>query len=229
MKLLEKFLMIITFCSISTASFATVCGGESVSVLGYDAKDQKVYVLRDYEDGRARVPQLYYFDLKSKSPQQIIEVTSLYEMYRDHQTQKIEYGSIDDDNYPQFEQKLNAIKQRLVPLKTLTNNDAQLDIVNIQEKPVVIWFDEYSDKPLSEKEKIPQYTYHYQISSQSGQLTSQPQTAISYAKDLRIQQFYAIPNQPYRLANVRYLGIGFETGYHRDDVILLLPKINIKK
>ncbi|VCW45775.1 hypothetical protein BANRA_03739 [Acinetobacter baumannii] len=76
-----KFLKFLTFSTILTLSahtYATVGGGQKIEVLGYQQKEKKLYVLRHYEDGRGRLPQLYYYLLNSKSPDKLIEVKSLY-------------------------------------------------------------------------------------------------------------------------------------------------------
>lgn len=216
-----KYLIFIALCSMTTTLWATVGGGESLSVMGYEPKEQKIYVLRDYEDGRGRVPQLYYFDLKGKNPYKLIEVKSLY---RHPKTQKLEYISIEDKGYAQFKQHLNNIQQRLMPLTPLKPNSIQLKINRLTSKQIIAWYDRYDDsKPLAQKDKIPQYQYRYTLHSQQPKLQSLAQTATSYKKDLHIRHVYAVPQQSYRIAIVRYLGIDFETGYHVDDAILLAP------
>ncbi|MDN8506808.1 hypothetical protein QZL09_15020, partial [Acinetobacter baumannii] len=86
-----KFLKFLTFSTILTLSahtYATVGGGQKIEVLGYQQKEKKLYVLRHYEDGRGRLPQLYYYLLNSKSPDKLIEVKSLYINPKTH---KIDY------------------------------------------------------------------------------------------------------------------------------------------
>lgn len=63
---------------IPVSAFATVGGPQNIEVLGYEVKDQKLYLLRHYLDGRGRLPQLYYYNFKSKTPNQLIQVNSLY-------------------------------------------------------------------------------------------------------------------------------------------------------
>ena len=57
MKLVQPLLFSALAC-LPIISFATVGGQQRIEVLGYDQKDQKVYLLRHYEDGRGRLPQL---------------------------------------------------------------------------------------------------------------------------------------------------------------------------
>ena len=69
-------------------SFATVGGPQNIEILGYDHQDQKVYLLKHYEDGRGRLPQLYYYQFKNNQhPEKLIQVNSLY---INPKTQKIE-------------------------------------------------------------------------------------------------------------------------------------------
>ncbi len=60
-----KFLTFSTILTLSAHSYATVGGGQKIEVLGYQQKEKKLYVLRHYEDGRGRLPQLYYYLLNS--------------------------------------------------------------------------------------------------------------------------------------------------------------------
>src|SRR5690554_3318375 len=82
---------------LSPLSLATVGGPQNLEVLGYEAKDQKLYLLRHYLDGRGRLPQLYYYNFKSKMPNQLIQVNSLY---INPKTKKIDY----DQNSKKFDQ-----------------------------------------------------------------------------------------------------------------------------
>ena len=75
---------IIFLIFLSTTTFATVGGKQTLQFLGYDQAAQKLYLLRHYEDESGRLPQLYYYHLKtytskrSKIQPQLIEVKSLY-------------------------------------------------------------------------------------------------------------------------------------------------------
>ena len=59
------------------ATHATVGGDQYLEFLGYEPTDQKVYLLRYYMDGRARAPQLYYFNLASNTPTKLVKVDSI--------------------------------------------------------------------------------------------------------------------------------------------------------
>lgn len=218
------FALALSLISINT-SWATVGGDQYLEFLGYEPTDKKVYLLRHYEDGRGRLPQLYYFDLKSKNPNKLNEVTSIY---RNPKTGKIDIDQY-EDSHP-FNKQLTAIKNRLQPLQKINNDSVKLTYLNRQEKQVPVWFDKYDNtKPDSQKEKVSEYHYRYQLSSHSNGETkaqakkyiSSPQTAISYRQDLQINQAFTVPNQPYKIVGMKYLGDQFETGYSWEDAVLL--------
>ena len=116
-------------------SFATVGGPQNIEILGYDHQDQKVYLLKHYEDGRGRLPQLYYYQFKNNQhPEKLIQVNSLY---INPKTQKIDY---DQDNHL-FNQKINKIKNRLQPLTTLSKNTIKIQVLNKTTSKEKSWYD----------------------------------------------------------------------------------------
>lgn len=191
---------------ISSLSHATVGGGQSIEILGYEANDQKVYLLREYEDARGRLPQLYYYDLKSNQPDQLIEVKSIYV---NPTTAKVDH----DNRWNQVKQSIQHIKNRLHPLLPLRSANFNF---NLQQKidAVPSWHDP--------AEKMRQYQYQYTISESS--LSSRPQKAISYKAGLAIQQAYQIPHQDKMIVTVKYLAFPEETGYTTEDPVMLTPR-----
>lgn len=188
-----------------TQVFATVGGEQTLEFLGYDAKDQKLYLLRDFEDGRGRLPQLYYYQFnRNKTEPKLVEVKSLY---INPKTQKIDYDQV--GTY--FEKELNKIKKRLKPLTAQNLKGTQLHIVKNTIKKVPDIYEPSN--------KVPQYHYQYQVSS--GQYRSQTHTAISYKPDLKIDQAFLIPNQPYKVVSIQYLAFPEESGYTTEDPVLL--------
>ena len=189
-------------------SFATVGGPHNVEFLGYDAKDQKVYLLKHYEDGRGRLPQLYYYQFKNnKQPEKLIQVNSLY---INPKTQKIDY----DQDSRLFNQEIRKIKNRLQPLVTISKSTIKVKVLNRTTSKEKSWYDP--------NEFIPKYKYTYQLTSKN--LKSQIHQAIDYRQGLSISQAYKIPNQQKMIATVKYLGLPFETGYTIEDPVLLIPK-----
>ena len=65
-KSLAKSGVLMSVMALSVSALATVGGGQRIEILGYDKAEQKVFVLRHYDDGRGRLPQLYYYDFTSK-------------------------------------------------------------------------------------------------------------------------------------------------------------------
>lgn len=204
------------FISMSSA-LATVGGDEVISFLGYDTKEKKVYVLRDYQDGRGNLPQLYYYNLASKMPNKLIKVNSLY---INPKTKKVDHGP---DAYHQVNVKLDQIKKRLVPLTPIDHSFVKLNVLGIKTKIVTAWYQQYVDGEEKKKAKIPQYHYRYTLTAASPKMKSATLNAVSYKKDLTVYQAYAIPNQNYKAVVVRYFGIDFETGYYISDPVLLVP------
>lgn len=203
---IKKFLLY-TSLSITTPVFATVGGPESIEILGYEAKDQKVYLLRHFEDGRGRLPQLYYYQFKNnKYPNKIIQVNSLY---INPKTQKIDY----DQNDTKFNQELNKIKKRLQPLQP-TKVKNHISYLHKEIKQVPTWYDPQQTEA--------QTTYTYRISNPSFQ--SATQKAVAYHSAVKVSQQFMIPKQNKMLVTVQYRGIPFETGYDIEDPVLLLKK-----
>jgi len=189
---------------IPVSAFATVGGPQNIEVLGYEVKDQKLYLLRHYLDGRGRLPQLYYYNFKSKTPNQLIQVNSLY---INPQTKQIDY----DQNSRKFDQEIAKIKKRLVPLNPIQKSKPQLKVLKTTKGSAPAWHDP--------QEKVPKWTYQYQV--KSGQYKSPVQQAVSYKADLRLNQTYKVPKQNKILVTVKYLGLPSETGYHIEDPALL--------
>lgn len=204
-----KFLKFLTFSTILTLSahtYATVGGGQKIEVLGYQQKEKKLYVLRHYEDGRGRLPQLYYYLLNSKSPDKLIEVKSLYINPKTH---KIDY----DQDSTAFNKALNKIKRNLTPLIVSNSKTVKIQTLKTHQNQISSWFDPSG--------KITQYKTEYVVKSPS--LQSKTHVAVHYSKAIKISQNYSVPKQNKRLVIVKYLGVPEETGYDIEDPVLLLP------
>ena len=190
--------------SISLPVYATVGGPQHIEVLGLDQKDQKIYLMRHFEDGRGRLPQLYYYQLNSSKPAALIQVKSLY---INPKTQKIDY----DQDSAQFDQEIAKIKKRLAPLTPIHHSNANIQILTTKNGTAKAWYDP--------QESIDKWTYQYQVKSRP--LKSPVQTAESYKQGLKISKAYKVPQHQNILVTVKYLGIPFETGYSIEDPVLL--------
>ena len=187
------------------SAHATVGGGQPIDVLGYDKKDQKIYVLRHYQDAGGRLPQLYYYALNSAQPNKLIEVKSIY---LDPKTKKYDHHLREKE----INQSIEQIKKRLIPLQILNPKQVKLTS-NYTVKHVPSW-----GEP---DQLIPQFHYHYQLNDQTSQLKSAKHSAISYKHNLHVSQYYKIPQQNISLAVVTYLAFPEETGYNKQDAVLL--------
>lgn len=192
---------------INTFSYATVGGEQTLEFLGYELRDQKLYVLREYHDGRGRLPQLYYYHFKHNNTPKLIEVRSLY---INPKTGQPDY----DNNRAKFERELGKIKHRLIPLYPLDPNTLTLNIVHRKQTTAPAWYDD--------KERVKQYRYQYQVSTKNSH--SGLHQSVSYSPELKIEQAYRIPWQNRVIVSVKYLGIPFETGYTVEDPVLLHGK-----
>lgn len=204
---LQQYFLAVPIIFASLHCHATLGGPETIQVLGYENKEHKLYLLRHFEDERGRLPQLYYYQLNSKTPEKLIEVKSLY---LNPKTKEIDY----DQDGQKFEKDLSQIQKRLTPLIKDDSSATQIKMINNKVHQVPAWH------TLSEK--IPQYTITYQL--QMPYYESKIQEAISYDKQLKITQKYRIPNENKKLVIIQYLGIPMETGYNIEDPVLLLPK-----
>ena len=208
MKYLKNILLFTALSCTSHAVFATVGGGQTLEFLGYDVKDQKLYLLREFEDARGRLPQLYYYQFNQKKTEpKLVEVKSLY---INPKTKKIDY----DQDGTRFEKQLNTIKKRLQPLTAQNLKGTQLHPIKESVKVVPHIYEP--------NEKMTQYRYQYQVSS--GKYRSQTHSAVSYKPNLHILQAFVVPNQPYKVVSIQYLAFPEETGYTTEDPVLLRQK-----
>ena len=160
--------------------------------------------MRHYLDGRGRLPQLYYYQLNSKTPSKLIEVKSLY---INPKTQKIDY----DQDSQKFDRDIAKIKKRLKALTPIPPKQVKIQVISKKTSKEPSWYDP--------KISIPKFSYQYQVKYSN--LKSPAHKAVDYKNGLRISQSYKVPNQPKALVTVQYLGIPFETGYNIEDPILL--------
>lgn len=184
--------------------YATVGGPQHIEVLGLDRKAQKIYLMRHFEDGRGRLPQLYYYQLNSANPTKLIQVHSLY---LNPKTKLIDY----DQESTQFDREIKKIQKRLLSLQPVHNRNAHIQILTTKKGTAEAWYDP--------QESIDKWSYQYRV--KSFRLKSTLQTANSYKQGLNISKVYKVPHSNNVLVTVKYLGIPFETGYSIEDPILL--------
>lgn len=206
MKLVEKFLTISLLVGCSFQAIATTGGDEKIEFLGYEPNDKKVYVLRHFEDGRGRLPQLYYFDFKGKNPSKLVEVESLY---INAKTGKIDY----DDHDGPFYQKLNKITRHLLPLNPIKPANVSLKILSKKQQNIR---DEYM---YTETGIVKRYQYRYQLSS--GGYKSSTHSATTFSPSLSVSQAFIVPQQNNVVVAVKYKNAYYESGYYGEDPILL--------
>lgn len=195
--------------SLPISSLATVGGGQRIEVVGYEPSDQKVYILRHFDDGRGRLPQLYYYDLKAKYPQPLVEVRSLY---INPKTKK--YDEYDDKD-AFFTNRLNSIKKRTIALKPdYVSTTIKVNSLSQRQAKVESWLEDLA--------VLTEYKFGYKVSSDDGKYSSPLQSVTAYKICLLDSDvIYPIPNQPYALTTVKYTGTMMEGGYEFEDAVLL--------
>lgn len=197
-------IFLFSFISLySIATYATVGGGQNIEVLGYEAREQKVYILRTYEDARGRTPQLYYYNLKSQYPEKLIAVKSIY---IDPKTNQVDY----DTRWDEVMHSIETIQKRLTPLIPIQNSTISLK-TRYSTQYVTAWHDP--------EQQAPQYNYTYTVLYNTYKSTLQ--RAISYKPQLFIQQAFKIPKHHKMIVTVRYLAFPEETGYYTEDPVML--------
>ena len=195
--------------SLPISALATVGGGQRIEMVGYEPSDKKVYLLRHFDDGRGRLPQLYYYDLKAKYPQRLVEVRSIY---INPTTKKFdEY----DDQDAFFTQRFNSIKQRTIALKPdYVSTMIKVNSLTERKEKVTSWLEDLGE--------LTQYQFDYKVVTGDGKYASSEQTALAYKVCLMDSDVvYRIPNQPYAVTTVKYTGTLMEGGYEFEDAVLL--------
>jgi hypothetical protein len=187
------YLILALACSAFATSASATVGGESwIELLGFDEADAKIYLLETHYDASADLPQLVYLALDSPEPTRMIRVRSWYE---------------GDDAHNQFPQRLRQLRQRLVPLEAADLTGLEIDSRVEKVAPcndLDFWNLECRD-------------VRYQI--RLHQRTATLQTSTWGFGD--IIGLWEVPSQPWLLGLFRHRGHTHETGYDRDEVVIL--------
>lgn len=214
MHIKTKITSIALFALIPQLCFATVGGAERIEVLGYDSKDQKIFLTRHYEDASGRLPTLYYYQLNTRHPTQLIEVKSIYKKIDQRSQVQVEKD---------FYRELNKIQSRLVDLKALKVTKNNLNIIDTKIEKGDFWYTSHPDDAFV----VHRYTQQYRI--KNGNFQSNIAQSIAYIKpNLKVKMLYSLPQSKnqnlVQLAIVQYNGIPVETGYQKEDPILLMTQ-----
>lgn len=198
--------------SLPVSAWATVGGGQRIEMVGYEPADNKVYILRHFEDESGRLPQLYYYDLKAKYPQPLVKVRSLY---INPKTKK--FDEYDGQN-TFFTQRLNSLKRRVVKLSpNYVSTVIKVNSLTKSKEKMASWYEGSGE--------LTQYKFGYKVVANDGQYVSSNQSATAYKARLLGSGFvYRIPNQPYAVTTVKYTGTLVEGGYQYEDAVLLRGK-----
>ena len=210
MNLTSRLFALLFILNITSNAKATVDDDQLITMLGADLKDHKVYFIRDYHPQFGYIPALYYFDLKSKAPSNLIEVKSIYK-------------KIDDKNFENSLTKLNKeidkIKSRLVSLKQINKSIASVETTKPSEVKGQFWLN--ADDLI-----ITKYSQEYIVKNPPSH-RSKVEKNISYeTPEINIINIFSTPKElgNYQIGIVRYLGVPTEFGYRKDDAVLLAPQ-----
>ncbi|QIO06023.1 aminotransferase [Acinetobacter shaoyimingii] len=193
--------------------YATVGGPEHVDILGADPVDQKIYFLRHYNDESGRLPTLYYFLLNGKSPEKPIEVKSIYTKMNSRNYEAASQKTLDE---------IAKIQKRLKPIVPVSKQNSQLKIIHQNTQLGHYWLN-------APEEKVTKQTVQYQIYNRTNRqkFQSAKQNLINYQnKPIQINYIYQTPKKmkQAQIAVIQYLGIPTETGYIKEDAVLLIPQ-----
>ena len=195
--------------SLSSLTFATVGGAESIQIMGYDQKAQKLYLTRQYHDQSGRVPQLYYYQLNNQQPDKLIEVKSIYKNIDRHSPRAEQHVS----------KELKKIQSRLIPLHQQNRQKLHLNVIKTKTSTGDYWQTSHPDDAF----QVKKYQQQFLLCQQN--YGSTIQSSISYLQPkLNITQYWQVPQQPVRVAVVSYLGMNVESGYTKEDPVLLLAQ-----
>ncbi|WP_347454307.1 aminotransferase [Acinetobacter thermotolerans] len=204
-----KPILFTSLMMLSPFSMATVGGPETIEVLGYDQKDQKIFLIRQYHDQFGHLPQLYYYQLNSRTPQKLIEVKSIYK----HLDKKLSQAE------KQLQQELKKIQTRLIPLESIPVSSFKVQKLKQKVTEGDFWQYNHPDDAFILKK----YEQTYQVCSQHA--SSLVLSSTSYINpSLHVSNAWQIPNRSAQLAIVEYQGINMESGYSKQDASLLLPQ-----
>ena len=201
-----RLFLFLTTAFFSFLTNATVGGPQAIQILGYDIADQKIYYTLEYQDETGRLPVLFYYSLQSKSSHKPVQVHSIYKSYNQNRSEK---------EYEKVLSNILSIQKRLKPLSSINHSSTQIIIKNIEEKLGYFWT--YHDDHLVNK-----ITSTYTVKNKTH--TSNRVTSTSFQRpDLKITQLFNVNDRSkqYQLAIVEYLGVPEETGYTKQDAILL--------
>ena len=202
-------LLMSTLISVQTA-FATVGGDDGFTILGFEARDDKVYFAIHDGDGSGFVDSIHYFNLK-QTPSKAVFAKSLYTK-----------GNIADcTGSPVCEKILNnkvkAIQKRLIPLAEYHSDKLSMEILQQTTKSIP-WYGD-PDYPT------PEHNTKYQVVFDDGKTRLAGQGHVTYYRDqIKIAHAYKIPRRTAMLVVVEYLGKPYEFGYKMYDMVLLKPK-----
>jgi hypothetical protein len=180
--------------AFSKGAFASLSGPELIEVLGFNEKDQRVYFLRTFQDESGSLPELDYVNISS--PVALIKDESIY-------------AKLDEYDTEEFDARIKVLRARLTPLAKEGINGLHLktNILRTGQENIM-------------ETNVPKWDLKIEIGNEryrgSGKATTY------FNRDVQILALERLPDKDIAFVVVSYLGIPYEVGYQKNDVIILL-------
>lgn len=176
----------LTITAFGVAPSRAMTGGPDLcEVLGYDPRDEKVFVAIYHADESGRLPTVLYFELRASFP----EVPRVVGWSR---------GSLPDTTRHGHE--LRKLKRRLRPM-----------IQILWPSFVVTRIMERRDTTIRTGETT--FVYHIDVPYQVGLWNQSLQVTAFRDSTVRLLSLYTVPGRRERLAVVSFMGIPYEGGF----------------
>jgi len=196
-RILLQAIGILLFLLPPSEGWPTTGGPTSIEVLGYDPVDRKVFFMAVDGSEAGTVPIVHYFSLASNSPTRVVQVRSWYE-------------KIGPNDHEAFEEQLERLRLRLSALKPLEQSA-------VSTKAEIQYIDQFQvEEGLR---PVARYKVHFNLSY--GSLRAELD-ATAYCSDrAELIGAFQVPEEPYVLAVLSYIGNPVEFCYETETAVLL--------
>ncbi len=183
---------------------ATTGGPTTVAILGFDASDDKLFFMVEYDDASGRLPQVFFMPTKGARIGRSVAVRSYY---RDG------YHTSDGESY--FTERLDHLKKRLVPLSRLSPSG-----FSVHRRTSSC--DRFRLFPGTDDGTILRCQFEVGVREKRAPLRSGRIELTSYhRRRISLKGVYEISGQPWALGIVSHVGIPHEGGYTKQIALLL--------
>lgn len=192
-------LVALTVCLWPGLASATTGGDEPLEVLGFAPGEDKVYLLREIDDGGEDLPQLYYVMVDGPNAGRVVTVRSWYREFADPD---VDY----DAAVVRFERKLARLRTRLRDVATIAPV-CTAEVAVSRRTPVADPWDPAWDT---------EYELQVSVSHPSAPSTVVRRTVVAFEPSVRVVAEIRIPDKAIAVVLVRWFSDPYEHGYHTD-------------